>query len=116
MSLSFKLHLLSCLLILELSTKSKALRLSDNSDIEQLISPALTICKRTAKLSGRALFYVISLNSEFPIHKLIQKLHENMIDTVLITHHTLLQQSIVGSWTKNIILFLNNLDEIINSF
>ncbi|CAH0393079.1 unnamed protein product [Bemisia tabaci] len=114
MNLVFKLCLLAYLLTVKTTLEAEVLLLSNDRETEQLISSALIICKKTAEVSGRAHFYVVSTNSEFPIQKLIRKLHENMIDTVFITHHNLLQKSKVGGLAKNIIVFLNSLEEIMN--
>ncbi|CAH0393886.1 unnamed protein product [Bemisia tabaci] len=91
---------------------SGALYMPDSKAEEHNLLSALTLCKRTTALSGKALFYVISIRTDFPIHTLIQNLHEGMIETVIVTHHSLLKHSIVGSMTKNIFIFLNDLDEI----
>ncbi|CAH0393889.1 unnamed protein product [Bemisia tabaci] len=97
-----------------ISHSSAALYLPKDGAEEYLLSCALALCNKTTELSGKALFYVISVRDDFQIHELIQNLHESMIETVVITHHSTLQDSIHGSATKNIIIFLNDLDEILS--
>ncbi|CAH0393890.1 unnamed protein product [Bemisia tabaci] len=96
--------------------KDKALYLPYDRAGEHMVSSAIKVCQTITKLSGKALFYVISTrpDADVPVQNLIQNLHEGMIETVVITHHSRLQHSIHGSATKNIIIFLNDLDEILS--
>ncbi|XP_072161401.1 uncharacterized protein [Bemisia tabaci] len=111
MEFCFKLVLFLLALTVQSSQKNPAFQLS-NSEEERQISFVTTLCKETVDMSQQALFYVLNMNPDFPIQSFIRNLHENLIGTVLITNHIWLHYSAVRQPTRNIIIFLNELDEI----
>ncbi|CAH0762003.1 unnamed protein product [Bemisia tabaci] len=110
--MSSKLYLFGFPLMIYISLSFAALQISHSKRRAHLSTSALTVCKKTAEISGQDLIYVVSISSEFPVPTFIQRLHENWIETVSITHQHCLKRTITGSQTKNIIIFLKHLDEI----
>ncbi|CAH0762676.1 unnamed protein product [Bemisia tabaci] len=112
MSLSFRQLSSMFLLIISMLYMVESLQISASEEIEDLTSIAVTLCKKTAALSKKDLFYVLSINPNFPVPNFIRSLFQNMIWAFFVTHHRLLEHLIVGSRPKNLIVFVNDLDEI----
>ncbi|CAH0383336.1 unnamed protein product [Bemisia tabaci] len=111
MNLSFKINL-SVYSILLIFFESEALQLPHSDEEEYILSSALKVSRRTAEISSQALLYVLGINSEFPMHTFIRRLHENMIETAFINSQSWFEDSTIGGLVKNIIVILNDLDEI----
>ncbi|CAH0383136.1 unnamed protein product [Bemisia tabaci] len=108
------LSVLLCVLTVWGGGKNKVFGLHHGKETELKFLPALNVCKIMVDLSKRKLFYVLSLNIDFPIHSFIRSLHETGISTIHITQHHWLKHSVIGYQPKNFIFLLNDLDEILS--
>ncbi|CAH0391047.1 unnamed protein product [Bemisia tabaci] len=78
---------------------------------ELLTFLAFKLCENTIHLSQQALFYVVDLGQKSS-GRLTQLLHDNLVKTVLINHHSKLNRMTANHDEKNIIFFLENIDEV----
>ncbi|CAH0382985.1 unnamed protein product [Bemisia tabaci] len=108
-----KLNIFQCVLVVLNGLKANEFDLHHDEETEGMLSPALNACKMTGQSSKIQLFHVLSLNADFPVQSFIQTLHENSIDTILITHQRWLKKTVVGHQPKNIFIHLNSLDEVL---
>ncbi|CAH0383137.1 unnamed protein product [Bemisia tabaci] len=109
-----KFQVLFYVLFVRIVGKSEAFHHPQNDRTGTTVLPALNACKILITLSKQDLFYVLSLNIDFPVHSFIRSLHETGISTIHITQHHWLKHSVIGYQPKNFIFLLNDLDEILN--
>lgn len=81
---------------------------------KHLTSLALKVCKETVRQSGQALFYLTDFTGSHSITPIIPQLHASSIQTVLINHPTKLSRLEISQHNKNMIFFLDDVDELLN--
>ncbi|CAH0391933.1 unnamed protein product [Bemisia tabaci] len=109
----FSLTLLSVNLIVSSYDNSGFQRPKEHR-LESLPLMAFRICQKIVNKTELRLFYIIELNSDPPSTQFIQRLHENSIQTISISHHGELTSSVVTDHRKNMIFFLHDVEQLFN--
>ncbi|CAH0762864.1 unnamed protein product [Bemisia tabaci] len=107
---SCRLIFLLCLLMRTIVADS----LVRQQNQKHLTSLALKICKETVRQSGQALFYLTDFTGSHLITPIIPQLHASSIQTIMINHPSELSTLEIAQHNKNMIFFLDDVDELLN--
>ncbi|CAH0390395.1 unnamed protein product [Bemisia tabaci] len=81
---------------------------------EPMVSVAFNVCKEIVDISAQSLFYTVQLKSGPSNMHFTRQLHEASIQTILISHHSKLNEVVISGHIKNMIFILEDIDELLS--
>ncbi|CAH0386501.1 unnamed protein product [Bemisia tabaci] len=107
-------HLFKIVFVYLVVLSTSDLQRPKESKRESLHLLAFHVCQNIANRTDLKLFYTVDLDSDPSFQHLIQDLHGTSIQTISITHHGGMTDSMVTDQRKNIIFNFNDIDELFN--
>ncbi|CAH0382925.1 unnamed protein product [Bemisia tabaci] len=88
--------------------------ISVSDDSEPLTSLPFHMCQTIVRKTELQLFYIVDIHSHLVSSHLIESLHTNSIQTILISHHSKVRSSVITDGPKNMIFILQDFQELFN--
>ncbi|CAH0396109.1 unnamed protein product [Bemisia tabaci] len=88
------------------------LRQPTDDKFESLVSLGFKMCLNIVNKTELKLFYMVEIKSNAPFSHFTRDLHDNGIQTISISHHSKITNSIVTDQVKNIIFVLEDAEEL----